>query len=147
MAKANIEVAKDILIKFDGNKAKLYEFIDNCDEAISIIKYEQKITSFTIIETKITDNGNARYLIRNCSFNDWDALKTFLVETYSEKWTMNQWQLNSFSAKSKQTIVSYSSRIEDCYIKLVYSVDNDLTREACEACTKLLRKQALNVCM
>lgn len=141
----SLEVAKDLLIKFDGTKPKLFEFIDNCDEAMNIIKTELKPTLLTIIKTKLTDN--ARFLIRNREFNDWKSLKTLLIETYADNRTMNQWQLelNSCKQNFNESISSYSNKIENCYIKLVNSLDKDLTKDGREACTKLLKTQALNV--
>lgn len=72
-----IEICKDMLIKFDGNKAKLYEFIDNCDKANEVVKSEQKDILFKLIETKWTDN--ARAIVRNRSFSDWAELKFFSI--------------------------------------------------------------------
>jgi len=86
-----LELACQMLIKFDGNKSKLYEFIDNCDKAISLVSNNLKPTLFSIIETKLTDN--ARGLTRNRSFRDWLDLKQHLLDVYSEKRTMGQWQL------------------------------------------------------
>lgn len=51
-----------MLIRFDGSKNKLYEFIYNYDKAISLIKPELKTILFAIIETKLTDK--ARLTIR-----------------------------------------------------------------------------------
>lgn len=58
----SLELAEKMLFKFDGNKAKLYEFIDNCSKAVKLVKPEFKTILLTIIETKIVDN--VRVLIR-----------------------------------------------------------------------------------
>lgn len=140
-----IELVKDMLIKFDGNKSKLFEFIDNCDKANEIIKAEQKHLLFTLIETKLTDN--ARAIVRNRDFKNWLELKTFLLDTYSEKRTSSQWQLelNSCRQGFNEPVISYANKVENCYIKLTNTLKPNLSSEKREACIELLREQALNV--
>ncbi|XP_025829875.1 GATA zinc finger domain-containing protein 14-like [Agrilus planipennis] len=141
----SLELAEKMLIKFDGSKSKLHEFIDNCDKAVSLVKPEYKNILFAIIETKITDN--ARALIRNRTFNDWITLKNHLLDAYSEKRTISQWQLelNSCKQNTNENVMSYANKVENCYIKLINSLDQNLSREAREACVNLLKNQALNV--
>ncbi|KAL3279425.1 hypothetical protein HHI36_016936 [Cryptolaemus montrouzieri] len=142
----SLELASQMLIKFDGsNKSKLYEFIDNCDRAIKLVNPSYREILFSIIETKLTDN--ARVLTRSRSFSNWESLKTHLLDIYSEKRTMGQWQLelNSCKQNISENVMSYSSKIENCYIKLINSLDNNLNRESREACVKLLKEQALSV--
>lgn len=110
MSHISIEVAERLLIRFDGNKQRLNEFIDNCDKALSLVSEANQVVLFAIIETKITDN--ARALIRNRSFKTWSELKTHLLDIFSEKRTMGQWQLelNSLKQGTNETVVSYSTR-------------------------------------
>ncbi|XP_071057366.1 uncharacterized protein [Onthophagus taurus] len=141
----SIEIAKDMLTRFDGSKHKLHEFIDNCDKANQYVKPELKNILFAIIETRITDN--ARAVIRNRSFNNWQELKQHLLDLYSEKRTMSQWQLelNSCRQNVGENVLSFSNKIEHCYVKLINSLDEDLTREARTACTDLLKNEALRI--
>nr|CAI5865053.1 unnamed protein product [Callosobruchus analis] len=141
----SLELAVSMLTKFDGNKAHLYDFLDNCDKAYELVKPELKTTLFKIIETKVT--ANARAITRNRVFNNWDHLKRHLLDAYTEKRTMGQWQLelNSCRQIQGQNVMSYSSKVENCYIKLINSLDEDLSPEAREACTRLLKEQALSV--
>lgn len=141
----SFEHVKDMITKFDGTKSKLFEFVDNCDKANKIIKPEQKNLLFTLIETKLTDN--ARSVVRNREFRDWIDLKKFLLDTYSEKRTSCQWQLelNSCRQGFNESVLSYSNRVENCYLKLTNTLNPTLTAEKREACIELLREQALNV--
>lgn len=145
MSKVSVELAERLLTRFDGTKAKIYEFIDNCDKAYNIVKDEQKAILFCIIQTKITDN--ARSLIRNREFTDWESLKSYLLEAYSEKRTAAQWQLelSSCSQHPKEDVRSYAAKIENCYIRLVNTLESSLSKDARYACTNLLKLQALNV--
>lgn len=60
-------------------------------KAMSHIADTNKDILFAIIQTKLTDN--ARSLASNRRFENWDELKNHLIDTYSEKRTMGQWQL------------------------------------------------------
>ncbi|XP_044757809.1 uncharacterized protein LOC123315964 [Coccinella septempunctata] len=141
----SLELACQMLIKFDGNKQKLFEFIDNCDKATKLIKPELRTILFSIIETKLTDN--ARALVRNRNLTDWVHLKQHLLDVYSEKRTMGQLQLelNSCKQNPSESVMSYSSKVENCYIKLINTLDSNLSRESRESCIKLLKEQALSV--
>ncbi|KAL3279419.1 hypothetical protein HHI36_016930 [Cryptolaemus montrouzieri] len=132
----SFENVKDMIIRFDGNKSKLFEFIDNCDKAHKIIKSEQKHLLFILIETRLTDN--ARAVVRNREFSDWTELKRFLLETYSDKRTSCQWQLelNSCRQGFNESVLSYANRVENCYLKSTNTLNPDQTREK--------RKRVLN---
>lgn len=141
----SLEIAEKLLIKFDGSKNKLYEFIDNCEKAISLVKPEFKNVLLSIIETKLTDK--ARAITRNRKFDEWNDLKSFLLDAYSEKRTEGQWQLELHSLRQIQgeTVISFANKVENCYIKLINALDSDLSIDAKEACTKLIKNQSLNV--
>lgn len=145
MQHVSIELAEKMLIRFDGNKQRLNEFIDNCDKAMSLISKANEPVLFAIIETRITDN--ARALIRNRSFKSWSELKGHLIDIFSERRTMGQWQLelNSLRQNYNETVLSYSNKVENCYIKLLNSLDESLEDEARKACSQLLKNQALSV--
>lgn len=145
MSKLSIELVKDMLIKFDGTKSKLFEFVDNCDKAFSIIKEEQKDLLFTLIETKLTDN--ARSIVRNRHFDKWEELRQFLLDAYSDRRTSSQWQLelNSCRQNLSEPVLSYSTRVENCYLKLINTLNPSLDQRSREACVELLKEQALNV--
>jgi Retrotransposon gag protein len=141
----SLEIAEKLLIRFDGSKNKLHEFIDNCDKAISLVKPEYKPILLAIIETKLTDK--ARAIIRNRTFDEWKKLKDFLLDAYSERRTEGQWQLELHSLRqlSGDSVMSYANKVENCYIKLLNTLDPDLSTEAKSACTQLIKNQALNV--
>lgn len=141
----SLEIAEKMLLRFDGTKSKLYDFIDNCDNATNLVKPELKNVLFAIILSKITDNAKA--LIRNRDFDNWSDLKTYLLEIYAEKRTIGQRQLELTSCKQNigENVISYSNKIENCYIKLINSLDPKLPQVARKACIELLKNEALNV--
>lgn len=83
----SLKIAEKLLIKFHGSKNKLYEFIDNCENAISFVKTAYKKVLLSIIETKLTDK--ARAITRNRKCDEWNDLKSFLLDAYSEKGSGN----------------------------------------------------------
>ncbi|XP_050303799.1 uncharacterized protein LOC126741437, partial [Anthonomus grandis grandis] len=141
----SLELAEKMLVRFDGTKSKLYDFIDNAESAIKLVKPDCKNILFAIILSKITDN--AKVLIRNRDFENWNELKTYLIEIYSEKRSLSQRQLELTSCKQNigESVISYSNKVENCYIQLINSLDMDLAKEAREACVHLLKSQTLNV--
>lgn len=62
---------------------------------------------------------------------------------------MGRWQLtlNSCHQNFRENISSYSSRIENCYIKLINSLDETMEATAKSACINLLKTQVLNIFM
>ena len=140
----SIETASKCLIKFDGDRNKLREFVDNCESALRIITEENEAVMFEIIKTKIT--GRAKLLSQNREFDNWNALKKYLEDAYSEKRSQAQWELELHSCRQNrnESVQDYSSKIENCMVKLINSLDS-MTRVELAACEKLIRKQTLNV--
>lgn len=141
----SLETASKCLIKFDGDRNKLREFIDNCESALKIIKEEDKAVMFEIIKTKVT--GKAKLLSQNREFDNWNALKNYLENAYSEKRSQAQWELELHSCRQNrnESVHDYSNKIENCMVKLINSLDSSMTRVELAACEKLIRNQTLNV--
>ncbi|XP_028157301.1 uncharacterized protein LOC114350633 [Ostrinia furnacalis] len=141
----SLEMAERMLTKFDGNKARIHEFLDNCDTVNNLINHNLKSILLQIIITKITDN--ARSMIRNREFQIWDDLKNYLLDTYTEKRTIGQWQLELSSCKQdyNENVLAYANKVENCYVKLINSLESNQSPAARQACVELLKSQALSV--
>lgn len=140
-----IGLAERMLNEYDGNKANLHVFIDNCNNAYKLLNPLFKDAFISVVLSKI--KGNVRSTLLNRSFGSWEDLKEHLLENHSEKRTFAQWQmeLNSCRQGHNESIPSYSNRIENCYIRLIKSLDPKLSTEARKANTELLKNQALNI--
>lgn len=140
-----LAIAEKLLVKFDGNKSKFFEFIDNCDKALQLVDFKYKDILFQIIQTKLTDN--ARSIIRNRCFESWDQLKSYLSDIYVDRRTASQWQaeLNMCRQKPGESVISFSNRLENCYLKLVNSLKLPSDTEQKLACIELIKDQALNI--
>lgn len=143
--KVKISTLEKMIKPFTGEKRdKLYPFIDNCDIAMKLADDDQKIILFDIIKCNILDN--ARLLIRNRDFEDWSSLKQYLLDAYTDRRSHGQWQLemNSCRQKANENVLDYATKIENFLVKLMNSLDEDLTAEEKKANVKLLRTQAQN---
>lgn len=114
----NIYTLANMIPKFDGYKLDFYNFLDNCDLAQSIANNRQKSILLTLIKSKIC--GNARTHIRNREFDYWEDLREYLVETYSERRSHAQWQLELSLCKQehKESVTAYAHRLENCLVRL-----------------------------
>lgn len=141
----SIETAEKMLIRFDGTRSLLFEFIDNCDTALSNVNDTNKPILFSIIRTKLT--GRAREVTRNREIPNWEFLKNHLLELYSDRRTQAQWQLelNSCKQRFNEDVSTYGTRIENCYTKCINSLSTTLSTDARKACVDLFKNQALNV--
>ncbi|XP_072377243.1 uncharacterized protein [Diabrotica undecimpunctata] len=140
----SLEMAEKMLIKYDGDRNKVHEFIDNCTMALSLVDQSNKNLLFIIIKSKIC--GKARMLIKNRDFQNWTSLKNHLLDGYTDKRTEGQWQLELHSCRQNQTesVMSFANRVEDCYVKLLSTISepDELKRTVH---TEILQNQALNV--
>ncbi|KAK4882869.1 hypothetical protein RN001_006188 [Aquatica leii] len=109
----SLELAEKMLIRFDGAKTKLNEFLDNSEKAMELVSNQDKLVLLKIIETKITDN--ARVLIRNKQFNNWSELKVLLLDIYADRRTQGQWQLKLSSCRQnyKESVIQYANRVDE----------------------------------
>ncbi|XP_031766391.1 GATA zinc finger domain-containing protein 4-like [Galleria mellonella] len=141
----DISLAERMIQRYNGDKANLHVFIDNCNNAYNLLNPIYRIAFVSVVLSKI--EGNIRSTLLNRTFNSWDALREHLLENYSEKRTFAQWQLELNSCKQghNEPVLNYSNRVENCFIKLIKSLNPKLTKEAREANIDLLKSQALNI--
>lgn len=141
----DINLAERMITRYNGDKANLHVFLDNCNNGHSLLNPIYQIAFVSVVLSKI--DGNLRSTLLNRNFTSWEDLKTHLLENYSEKRTFAQWQLelNSCRQGQNEPVLHYSNKIENCYIKLIKSLSPKLTKEAQEANVELLKSQALNI--
>ena len=130
---------------FNGEKTKLYEFIENAEMALSLVSDSEKTVLLSFIKGNILDRARAQ--IRNRDFPDWESLKSFLLESYSDVRSHAQYQLelNCCRQQTTENVTSYSNKIETLLLKLCNSLDEKLTDAEKKANVKLLQTQARNV--
>lgn len=140
-----IGVAEKLLIKFDGNKEMLHEFIDNCENALELVSESDKILLFKIIKSKLT--GKARLMSKYRQLNNFDDFKSFLEEVFTEKRSAAHWQLelNSCKQLKSESVINYSQKIEKYCNKLIENCTENKDLSIATELSNLLRQQAKNV--
>lgn len=75
------------------------------------------------------------------------SLKTFLVESFSDRRAHGQYQLelNKCRQRPGENVSNYANRIEELLLKLGESLDEELSAVEKKANLKLLQNQAMNV--
>ncbi|KAL3274657.1 hypothetical protein HHI36_016037 [Cryptolaemus montrouzieri] len=71
----------------------------------------------------------------------------YLLDGYTDRRTQAQWQLELHSCKqnANEGVISFANRVENCYIKLLGTLDDTLDDERRNIHTEMLQTQALNV--
>ena len=133
------------LITFDGNKNNLSRFLRVSESALNLVSPQERETLFEIIKLKLADK--AYQLTKNRLFDNWDHLKTYLEEVFSEKRSQGQWEIELHSCRQQKTesVIDFATRVENILNKLIDSVTLGENFEASNHYERLLRKQATNV--
>ena len=97
---------------FSGERNQLNAFISDCDNAIKLSSEENKYPLFRFIYSRIT--GKARDRISLYYFDNWDDVKTKLIELYQDKKPHSQLIKELTNRRQKSTCIHY----EDNTIKL-----------------------------
>lgn len=119
----NNEIQLSFLTKFicdfHGDAQRLTPYIRNCQNAMDIASPTQKPILFSYIQSTI--KSRAEISLNNRSFGNWNDLKKHLLETYSDKKTITQLQLELQLCKQFQNenISEFTQRVETCVTRLL----------------------------
>ncbi|KAL3269714.1 hypothetical protein HHI36_008774 [Cryptolaemus montrouzieri] len=115
----SLEMAERMLNKYDEDKNKLHEFIDNCQMALSLVSQANTQLLFTILRSKICDR--ARLFIKNRDITNWQSLKQYSLDGCTDRRTQGQWQFELHACKqmANETVMSIANKVENCYIELL----------------------------
>lgn len=97
---------------FDGDRSKLYDFLQDCGQAWSLCVGSQKTLLISYIESKL--KGSARAQTRFKRFYDFDDIKECLIELFGDRRDLSQIleELNTLRQGKMESVQSYFSRIE-----------------------------------
>ena len=92
-----------MVAQFKGEKRDVLEFIANVDTAFEVIDPRKEGTLFKFVLTRISGEPGTAIAHRN--LENWEELKEFLKNTYTEKRTLDCHTNQLFSTKqSKQKV-------------------------------------------
>jgi hypothetical protein len=79
--------ALTLVAPFKGERREVLAFIANVDRAFEVIDPRNESTLFTFVLTQIS--GEPRTAIAHRNLENWEELKEFLKNTYTEKRTLS----------------------------------------------------------
>jgi len=79
--------ALKLVSPFKGDESEVLAFISNVDTAFEVINPENSDVLYKFVLTRIS--GEPRTAITHRNLENWDDLKTFLKNTYTEKRTLH----------------------------------------------------------
>jgi len=89
--------ALKLVSPFKGDKREVLAFISNVDTAFEVINPENSDVLYKFVLTRIS--GEPRTAITHRNLENWDDLKTFLKNTYTEKRTLDFHATQLFGAR------------------------------------------------
>ena len=89
--------ALKLVSPFKGDKREVLAFISNVDTAFEVINPEDSDVLYKFVLTRIS--GEPRTAITHRNLENWDDLKTFLKNTYTEKRTLDFHATQLFGAR------------------------------------------------
>jgi len=92
--------ALKLLTPFKGEKRDVLAFIANVDTAFEVIDPRNESTLFKFVLTRI--GGEPRMAIAHKNLETWEELKEFLMNTYTEKRTLDYHANQLFSTKQSK---------------------------------------------
>jgi hypothetical protein len=93
--------ALKLVTPFRGEKRDVLAFIANVDTAFEVINPQNEGTLFKFVLTRIS--GEPRTAIAHRDLENWEELKEFLKNTYTEKRTLDYHANQLFSTKQSKT--------------------------------------------
>ena len=114
---------------FKGEKRDVLAFIANVDTAFEVIDPRNEDILFKFVLTRI--NGEPRTVIAHRNLENWDELKEFLRNTYTEKRTLDYHTNQLFNTKqSKAESVSE-------WIQRIQKLGSNLEKQLCRIASKM----------
>lgn len=133
----SVTEALKLVSPFNGNKREVLTFVSNVETAFSCINPANKGRLYQFILTKIS--GEPRIAISHNNLENWEELKKFLKNTYTEKRTLDFHANQLFWAKQNK-----SESVSD-WIKKIQSLGSKFRDSALLNCNEDERAGILNL--
>lgn len=141
----NAKTLEKQLRPFDGNKAKLGEFLATCEVTLKLVDPAEKNILFELIKLKLTDRAYQATKFRE--FATFDELKKHLTELFGDKQSRQRLETLFYSARQGQneSVLQFSERVESNLYKLIDCVTPSLDANYRPKHEEQLRIQAKNI--
>ena len=110
---------------FSGERNQLDAFISDCNNALELSSEENKYPLFRFIYSRIT--GKAREKISMYNYDNWDEVKTKLIELYQDRKHHSQLieELTNCRQESNESITEFYERLENLSCGIISSLKVD----------------------
>lgn len=139
----DIKLLIKLIPEFDGSFNKLNGFIDGVNEAIRLAKPEQKAYLIPFIKAGL--KGPAKSVTLTVNYSNWDSLKKKLIETFGERKSFAQIQIELQNCKQFKTenISSFTQRVEGKIQKLLTTLAFENEGKIDQSQTDLIKRMGL----
>ena len=90
----------NVVSPFKGDRKEVLAFISNVDTAFEVINPDNAEVLYRFVLTRIS--GETRVAITHRNLENWEDLRAFLKNTYTDKRTLDFHATNLFGAKQGQ---------------------------------------------
>ncbi|XP_077298985.1 uncharacterized protein LOC143920143 [Arctopsyche grandis] len=110
--------------RYDGSSIPLYEFIDDCENALILASESQRKILLNYIVSQIT--GSARIIISNINTRDFNSIKEALVRNYSphKNYSTLLLELQQLKQRHDEDVTKFMNRIQTATNSLIKSIQN-----------------------
>ncbi|XP_077284760.1 zinc finger MYM-type protein 1-like [Arctopsyche grandis] len=110
--------------RYDGSSIPLYEFIDDCENALILASESQRKILLNYIVSQIT--GSARIIISNINTRDFNSIKEALVRNYSphKNYSTLLLELQQLKQRHDEDVTKFMNRIQTATNSLIKSIKN-----------------------
>ena len=103
---------------FDGDKRRLWEFIEN-DVAFELVHLNKHEILLKFVKTKITGDARSKLMVRDL-MHTWALVKGILEENYAVRRTLDFYACRMFSGlqERNENVASWGSHIDEMQTEL-----------------------------
>ena len=107
------EAIKLISHPFDGDKRRLWEFIDNVDVAFELVHSNKHEMILKFVKTKVTGDARSKLMVRDLT-HAWALVKGVLEENYAVRRTLDYYACKLFSARQEKNECPFLRKPNRC---------------------------------
>ena len=109
----SLKDALDLIPRFNGQNISLTQFLDGCQEALSILPQDYEAELAKLIRMRLY--GDALNSVRGQNFKEISEITEFLETVYGSAKTFHDWEgeLARIKQKSNETVIVYLNRLKE----------------------------------
>ncbi|XP_049769614.1 uncharacterized protein LOC126108443 [Schistocerca cancellata] len=135
------EATKLVRHKFDGDRERLSEFIDNYDNAYNLANPSYKQGFLKFIIGQITGSAHSKLLVRDHT-ETWSAVRSILLENYESKRTIDYYACTMFNSRQEngESVAQWGSRDDSIQFHFREAMKRVIDEDEIAGCNALIGK-------